>query len=143
MTTAVGAPIEDTFMFFTKAGNLGMLCPAALRFRTDGPIPALGEGVRINYRIRVGGLPFRWRTRIVSWNPPHDFIDVQDAGPYRMWRHEHRFTAQEGRTIMEDRVSYAPPLRMISWLVNRWFVAPRLRDIFRYRADIIRLRFGA
>ena len=42
---------------------------------------------------------------------------------------------------MEDRVYYAPPVGFLSGLTNQMFVAPRLRAIFRYRADIIRLRF--
>jgi hypothetical protein len=39
-------------------------------------------------------------------------------------------------------VLYAPPGGFAAGLANRFFVAPRLRAIFKYRADIIRLRFG-
>ena len=44
---------------------------------------------------------------------------------------------------MEDRVCYAPPLGAVGWLANRLFIAPALRRIFQYRADVIGLRFGA
>jgi hypothetical protein len=44
---------------------------------------------------------------------------------------------------MDDRVCYAPPLGMLGRLANALFIAPALRRIFEYRAEVIRLRFGA
>jgi len=44
---------------------------------------------------------------------------------------------------MEDHVYYAPPLGELGRLANRWFIVPALRQIFFYRSDVIRLRFGA
>ena len=105
-------------------------------------VPALAEGAIITYKVRVGPLPVRWRTRVVAWDPGRSFADVQDSGPYRLWRHEHSFAAEGAHTVMEDRVLYAPPGAFLAGLANRFFVASRLRGIFKYRADIIRLRFG-
>jgi ligand-binding SRPBCC domain-containing protein len=113
-----------------------------MRFRIVGEVPPAAEGAIITYSVRVGRLPIRWKSRIVSWIPGRSFADVQDSGPYRVWRHEHSFSAQGNGTVMEDLVYYAPPLGMLSGLSNKLFVAPALRDIFKYRADIIRLRFG-
>jgi len=143
MTTVINAPIGETFAFFSKAGNLGLLTPAAMKFRIVGRVPPMAEGAVITYRIRIGMLPIRWRTRIVSWDPGRSFADVQDAGPYRVWRHEHVFSSRDGRTVMEDRVYYTPRVGAMAWLTNRLLVAPGLRDVFKYRAAVIRLRFGA
>ena len=141
-TTVVNAPIDQAFAFFSKPGNLGLITPAGMTFRIEGRIPQMAEGAVITYRVRVGLLPIRWRTRIVSWEPGRSFADVQDSGPYRVWRHEHVFIAEGSRTVMEDRVYYTPRVGVMARLTNRLFVAPRLRDIFQYRADVIRLRFG-
>ena len=43
---------------------------------------------------------------------------------------------------MEDRVYYTPPLGLVGRLANRVFIRSTLRKIFRYRGDVIRLRFG-
>lgn len=141
-STVVAAPIDDVFSFFSKAGNLGLITPASMQFRIVGRIPPLSEGATIEYRIRLGPIPIRWRTRIVGWDPPHSFADVQESGPYRVWRHEHHFLARGQKTAMEDRVYYAPPAGVLGGVVNTLFIAPTLREIFRYRADVIRLRFG-
>jgi uncharacterized protein (TIGR01777 family) len=138
----VNAPIDDVFRFFSKAANLGLITPAWMRFRIVGPVPPLADNVSLEYRVRIASLPIRWRTRIVGWDPPRSFADLQETGPYRVWRHEHVFVAQDGNTSMEDRVYYAPPAGGLAGTINRLFVAPTLREIFRYRADVIRLRFG-
>ncbi len=142
MTTVVNAPAEDAFAFFSRAANLGLITPKAMRFRIVGHVPPMAPGAILTYRVRVGLLPIRWKTRIVSWNPNESFEDVQHSGPYRLWYHKHVFTAQGDRTVLEDVVRYTPPLGSMAGLINRFVVAPSLRAIFRYRADIIRLRFG-
>ncbi|HUK35691.1 MAG TPA: TIGR01777 family oxidoreductase [Vicinamibacterales bacterium] len=142
-STVVNAPIDDVFRFFSKAANLGLITPAWMRFRIVGPIPPLADNVSLDYQVRIALVPIRWRTRIAGWNPPQSFVDVQEDGPYRVWRHEHAFAARGGTTAMEDRVYYTPPAGALRGAINRWFVAPTLREIFRYRADVIKLRFGA
>jgi uncharacterized protein (TIGR01777 family) len=138
----IDAPVEDTFAFFSKAANLGQITPAAMRFSIAGQVPPMAYGAAIDYRLRVGPLPIRWRTRIARWEPGRCFVDRQEAGPYRVWWHEHAFQADGGRTIMEDRVYYTPPLGVLGRLANRLVIAPILRKIFQYRGDVIRLRFG-
>jgi uncharacterized protein (TIGR01777 family) len=140
--TVVDASLEETFAFFSKAANLGVITPPAMRFSIQGPIPPMAQGALIDYRVHVGPLPVRWRTRITAWEPGQRFVDLQEVGPYRFWWHEHSFHAEGPRTVMEDRVFYAPPLGILGRMANRVFIVPTLKKIFQYRGDVIRLRFG-
>jgi len=108
-----------------------------------GTPPAMQTGARIDYRIRVGALPLRWRTTIERHQPPHTFVDSQARGPYRSWWHEHRFVEKSGRTLMEDHVYYALPLGWLGRVVHALFVSRTLRGIFAFRTQAVRLRFGA
>lgn len=140
--TVVDAPLDQTFAFFSKAANLGVITPATMRFAIQGQVPPMATGATIDYRVRVGPLPVHWRTRITMWEPGRRFADLQEKGPYRFWWHEHTFQADGRRTVMEDRVFYTPPLGVFGRLANRLFIRSTLRKIFRYRGDVIRLRFG-
>lgn len=140
--TVLDTPIDEAFKFFSQAANLGLITPASMRFQIQGSLPDMTKGTLLNYQLRVGPVPIRWRTRIADWDPPQGFIDLQESGPYRCWWHEHTFSAEGNRTVMEDHVYYAAPFGVLGRLANRWLVAPKLRQIFGYRGDVIRLRFG-
>ena len=145
-SVALAAPLDAVFPFFSSAGNLEVLTPPWLRFRvlTEGEIQ-MTRGTQIDYRLRLHGLPLRWRSRITAWEPPHRFVDEQVIGPYRSWIHEHRFEVKErpGRgpvVIASDEVRYQAPG---GWLIDRFLVAPDLERIFRYRTARLRERFGS
>jgi ligand-binding SRPBCC domain-containing protein len=131
---------EEVFAFFADAGNLERITPPWLRFHivTPGPIE-MSEGTIIDYRLRVHGLPMRWRSEITLWEPPHRFRDVQRRGPYRLWDHEHRFEEDGIGTLVTDHVRYA------LWggaLVHRFFVARDVERIFAYREKRMAEIFG-
>ena len=64
-------PIGQVFEFFSDAGNLETITPGWLRFEivTPGPI-RISQGMLLEYRLKWHGIPVRWITRIVEWNPP-------------------------------------------------------------------------
>jgi len=134
----------EAFRFFSAPENLGLMTPLGLGLRietTDGP-PRVGSTAEC--RIRLGPFGLRWTTRFEDWHVPERFVDVQERGPYRCWWHEHRFeTEGEDVTRMDDRVLYAAPFGLLGRLVNRWFLADQLGDIFAHRALAMRLRFGS
>jgi len=134
-------PPEDLFPFFADAANLNLLTPPWLHFRILTPQPIrMRVSTLIDYRLRVRGVPVRWRTRINVWDPPHRFVDEQIRGPYRRWLHEHTFELRDGGTLARDLVQYAVALDV---LVHRWLVRPDIERIFRFRAQAMRKHFSA
>ncbi len=143
--TELAATLPQVFAFFCRAENLGLMTPAAMAMQILGSPPQEVEaGTQIRYRLQIGPLPLRWRTRIAKWESPALFVDAQEQGPYTAWWHEHRFEAlADGRTQMQDRVYYALPLGPLGRLAHFFFVRQQLQRIFWYRASAIALRFGA
>lgn len=142
-SVVVRAPLDEVFPFFADAGNLESLTPDFLHFAILTPRPiAMAAGARIEYRIRVHGLPLRWRTVITAWEPPHRFVDFQEHGPYRVWNHEHTFRSVPGGTELGDRVELMPRGGPLGPLVFRLFVKRDVLTIFRFREQEIARRFG-
>lgn len=133
-----GTP-EEVFPFFADAHNLEAITPPLLRFRVVTPAPiAMHEGTLIEYRLRIHGMPVRWRTRIMEWQPPQRFVDTQIRGPYALWHHTHTFEAQaDGRTLMTDTVRYAIGFGPLGGLAHRLFVRRDVERIFEHRARVI------
>lgn len=131
-------PIEKVFAFFADAGNLERITPPELNFRILPPKPErIAEGTLIDYRLRLLGWPFAWRTEITVWEPPHRFVDRQLEGPYRFWEHTHRFRSRDGGTYIEDEVRYELPLRPLGELAHP-LIRLQLERIFRFRERVIR-----
>lgn len=133
-TQVVARPRREVFAFFADALNLERITPAFLRFRMTTPRPIeMKPGAVIDYRLRLHGVPVRWRTRIETFEPERSFTDVQLAGPYRLWRHRHDFVEVAGGTEVRDVVDYEMPLGPIGWWARRLFVARSLDRIFDFR----------
>jgi len=124
---------DEVFPFFAEARNLEIITPKWLNFEVLTPDPiVMCAGALIDFRIRVHGIPVRWRTEIAEWNPPHAFVDVQLRGPYTLWHHTHTFEEQGGGTLCTDQVRYRPRGgALMNWLLVR----RDLERIFAHRNE--------
>jgi len=126
------------FRFFADAENLERITPSELKFHiiSEQPIE-IKKGTLIDYKMRLHGIPMKWRTEITEWEPPFKFVDTQLSGPYSQWIHTHIFTELEpNSTLIEDEVRYRlplyPPGDVVHFLVRR-----DLDKIFDYRQKAV------
>ncbi len=126
-------PLTEVFEFFSNAHNLAAITPPWLKFEVLTPAPIeMVVGTRIDYKLKLRGIPVRWQSEITEWDPPYAFADEQRRGPYRIWRHKHTFDETEDGIVVGDSVEYAV------WggaLVDKFFVRPDIEQIFAYRSE--------
>lgn len=140
----VRANIDECWKFFGTADNLPRITPPWLGFTVDDP--PLAGGIRqdsiFNYTIRWCGIPIRWRTRIIDWSPPRQFIDLQIKGPYALWHHQHTFEPGASGVICRDRVVYQLPVPLFRRIAHPLMVGPQLCEIFEFRRKVIGEHLG-
>ncbi len=135
--TLLNGSMEDVFEFFSKAENLNVITPPVLGFKIITPLPVdMKKGTVIDYKIKLNGIPFNWRTEITKWDPPHCFEDTQIKGPYKVWIHEHKFEARNEKTFMTDTVRYLSPGGPLEFIPHNLFVKKKVNFIFDYRQKI-------
>jgi ligand-binding SRPBCC domain-containing protein len=126
---------DKAFAFFADPWNLEAITPPWLRFGIVEAPRQLARGSLLDYRLRLFGVPIRWRTEISEWSPPSGFTDVQIVGPYCRWEHTHRLHPVAGGTEITDRVVYRLPFEPLAGLLAPMTVRPWLTAIFDFRAQ--------
>ena len=137
-TLKIALPRQRVFEFFADAGNLERITPPELNFHILTPRPIeVRQGTLIDYKLRLRGLPMRWRTEISVWDPPSKFVDRQLSGPYRQWIHRHSFTELgPEETLIEDEVRYRLPLEPLGDVAH-FIVRRELAYIFDFRQKAV------
>jgi ligand-binding SRPBCC domain-containing protein len=126
--------LEQTFAIFEDPYNLATITPRWLNFQVTSPNRVqMRKGAQIEYTIRWLGLPIRWKTIILEYDPPFLFVDEQEKGPYALWRHRHTFESTEHGTKVGDHVEYALPFGPLGTLAHSLVVRRQLLEIFDYR----------
>jgi uncharacterized protein (TIGR01777 family) len=139
----VPRPMDEVFAFFGDAQNLEVLTPPHLKFKVlSSSTDSLQAGTRIDYKLQLHGIPFRWQSLIGEWNPSTHFSDTQIRGPYKKWFHTHTFIEQDGGTLMRDHALYRLPFGVLGDAVAYFFVKKDLEKIFHYRIVKTRELFG-
>ena len=106
----VPQPAETLFQYLSDAVNLDHLTPAWLQVRIlTGESIRMAPGTRIDYRLRLYGIPFGWQSEITIWEPPARFMERQARGPYRSWALRHEFLPRDSGTLIRDQMEYEVP----------------------------------
>jgi ligand-binding SRPBCC domain-containing protein len=138
-TLSLNLPREEVFAFFSDAANLERITPPELQFSIITPLPIeMAEGALIDYRLKLFGFSFNWKTKITAWSPSDYFVDEQLAGPYRQWIHRHTFSdGPDGSTIIDDEVRYRLPAAPMGEAVYP-MVRKQLERIFACRQEKVK-----
>lgn len=133
----IPCPPAVVWDYFATPKNLNELTPPSVRFKIIGEAPTrMFAGQIITYRISpLPGLWLNWITEISEVQVGTSFVDIQRKGPYKLWRHEHRFVPEAGGVRMFDQVTYQVGWGLCGWLAEKLWVNRQLTQIFNYRAQ--------
>jgi ligand-binding SRPBCC domain-containing protein len=144
-TQKIPASIETVWDFISSPANLKEITPDHMGFHimTEDLPEKMYPGMIIGYKVSpILGIKMTWVTEITHVDPLRYFVDEQRIGPYKMWHHQHMITPIEGGTVMNDIVTYQPPLGFLGAIANSLTIKKQLRQIFDYRIKAVEQRFG-
>jgi ligand-binding SRPBCC domain-containing protein len=75
----------------------------------------------------------QWHARITILESPLRFVDVQEQGPFRSWRHTYAVIQDETGAVLVDGVEFRVLPGWLGRLIDATIVAARLRLLFAMR----------
>lgn len=138
----INASTTNVFKFFSDENNLEKITPPYLQFKIIGKsTDKIKTGTLIDYKLKIHGIPLKWKSQITTFVENKTFTDVQLSGPYSKWEHQHDFIAYKNGTLIKDEVVYKVPMGILGKITAGPFVNQDVRNIFKYRSKIIKDNF--
>jgi ligand-binding SRPBCC domain-containing protein len=135
--------LDNSWNFFSDPRNLPKITPPWLNLKITSDLPdKMYEGMIITYKVYPFlGIPSNWVTEITQVKEKNFFIDEQRFGPYKFWHHQHHFKQIDDGIEMEDIITYALPLDPLSRPLNSLFVGNKVKEIFKFREEVLNKLF--
>lgn len=137
-------PVAEVFDFFRRPANLVRVSPPELHMTVEEGPELLELGSQLAIKGRRWGLPQRVVSRVTEFEPEARFVDEQAEGPFRRWKHTHRFEAlPDGGTRVTDVIDFEPPGGMLGLVVTAGFIEKDLKWVFAHRQERLKELLGA
>lgn len=128
----VEAPRDELFAWHARPGAFERLTPPFENARLVEDSGSLADGA--HKVIAIGPLGLRWIARHEGYVANERFVDVQERGPFRAWRHVHSFREDGARgSVLEDSIEYELPFGALGALVAGRIVERKLERMFAWR----------
>lgn len=127
-TFTVKAPLAAVADFHKDTRALRLLTPPPMVVQFNRVEP-LSEGSLADFTMWLGPLPVRWTAVHSDVTEQNGFVDTQQKGPFRYWRHHHQFRAVDEQTtevIDTIEAEYGDLISRFMWV--------NLPVLFAYRA---------
>ena len=124
---------EALFEFHMNPLNLPLISPSF------PPVSLLSPSKRADAGdlqvIRLGGrrLGITWHARVTCVLAGRMIEDVQERGPFRSWRHQHRVASAKGGSVLSDVVSFRLIPTPVGEFLEYLAVRPLLIAMFAVR----------
>lgn len=132
----LNAPLDKVWQFHSDPVALTRITPKPVRVQiqdVDYPVVA---GSKVIMRLLVGPIGVQWNSVISEHQPMSHFTDTQikGQGPFKHWKHIHRFEQVDGRTVVSDHVEYELPLGILGRIADAVAGRAMIASMFSARA---------
>ncbi len=134
----INAPAEKVFDWHAREGAIRRLSPPWAPLQIISKTPGVDTGTQVRLKIKTGPVFSAWDAEHTACEPGRMFTDSQIRGPFKVWRHTHRFTPDKDGCMLEDSIEFAMPFPLDrSGLINA-YIRKDLNRIFNYRHAVTR-----
>lgn len=134
MTTEISTSANALYRFHLDVQNARIVTPKFIVLRFQHLPEKMTIGSTFTVEINQFGFWMPWDIIVEQMIPDTLMVDRQfERGPFRYWRHEHRFTPVAGKTLLTDRIEYVLPFGIVGMIIDRLFFQFIQKQLFAYR----------
>lgn len=141
LTTVIRAPVQTVFEasldIDAHLGSMEASGEQAIAGVTSGKI---GLGETVTWRARHFGINWTMTSIISEMDEPRRFVDEQQRGPFRRFRHVHEFEPIDDGTSMRDQIEFDAPLWWLGDVVERAVLGRYLPKLILERNRFLKRR---
>ena len=138
LRTEIAAPPEVVFAASLSVdAHLASMRSAGERAVAGVRSGRMALGDTVTWKARHFGVVWTMTSRITELAEPSWFVDEQQRGPFRSFRHEHGFEPTAGGTLMTDRIRFTAPVPVVGWVAERLLLGWYLRRLIRQRNSFL------
>lgn len=128
------ATAAEVYRWHAQDGALARLTPPWERMEIEGRVTGIRSGSRVHLRLGRGPLRLQWIAEHEGVVPDSEFVDIQAKGPFKFWRHRHRFEEGTGSlSVLRDEIEYELPWGALGQAIGGRYVRRSLERTFEYR----------
>lgn len=140
LRTEINAPIERCFDLARSIElhqlSTGKTQEKAIAGRTSGLI---GLNETVTWRAKHFGVWQELTSQITAFHHPTTFTDEMVKGIFKQIHHTHRFTTDNGKTIMIDEFDFKSPMGFLGKIVEIIFLKNYLKNLLTQRNLLIKV----
>ena len=138
LRTEIAAPPEVVFAASLSVdAHLASMRSAGERAVAGVRSGRMALGDTVTWKARHFGVVWTMTSRITELAEPSWFVDEQQRGPFRSFRHEHGFEPTASGTLMTDRIRFTAPVPVVGWVAERVVLGWYLRRLIRQRNSFL------
>jgi ligand-binding SRPBCC domain-containing protein len=108
--TDIAAPVQTVFdLSLDIDAHLDSMATSGEKAIDGVTSGRIGLGEQVTWKARHFGIVWTMTSTITELEEPDRFVDQQLGGPFRAFRHEHRFEPHDGGTRMTDSIGFEAP----------------------------------
>ncbi|MCZ4410015.1 SRPBCC family protein [Cryomorphaceae bacterium 1068] len=107
----------------------------AVAGKTSGLI---GLNETVTWRAKHFGIYQHLTSKITAYDRPTYFVDEMISGAFKRFKHEHRFSATDGGTLMTDIFDYESPFGILGKLVDQLILEKYMTNLLTQRNSVVK-----
>lgn len=127
--------VHKLFSWHEKDGVIKRLTPCWEKVILLSQTGGISENPRVFFKVKAGFFWIDYVAKHVVYEKDKIFVDIQEKGPFKRYRHSHIFNKlEDNRSQLQDKIEFEMPIHFLT----KYFVLGKFRRMFEYRHTVTR-----